>query len=370
MSLPSAIPVSQRYSMEKQTKILIMEHIPEDAERIELALEKTGLDFISRHIKTRAEYLNYLERGAEVIIADYSLPNNSAMKSLDILKEQGFDIPLIMVADAEYESQAEACLHQGAADFILKNKLTHLGPAVINALEKTKPPRQTEPRVDNAITAGTQVRLQKIFEETVDALAQVTESRDPFTAGHQKRVASLSYGIAYKLFSDNSHDSAEVLHLAGLVHDIGKVAVPIEILSKPTGITDLEMQVIKTHPRVGYDILKKIDFPWPIAEMVLQHHERLDGSGYPNRLKEKDIMMEARILGVTDVVEAICYPRSYRAALTIEQAMEEVSRYKGTLYDHDVADICMSIFKEAGFSFTRGLEQCDALRDANLAKQQ
>ena len=355
--------------MEKQTKILIMEHIPEDAERIELALEKTGLNFISRHIKTKAEYLNYLERGAEVIIADYELPNNSAMKSLDILKEQGLDIPLIMVADAENEDHAEECLSQGAADFILKDKLTHLGPAVINVLEKKNPGRQVEASADKSIPADTQARLQKIFEDTVHALAQVTESRDPFTAGHQKRVASLSYGIAYRLSPDNSHDSAEVLYLAGLVHDIGKVAVPIEILSKPTGITDLEMQVIKTHPKVGYDILKKIDFPWPIAEMVLQHHERLDGSGYPNRLKGKELMMEARILGVADVVEAICYPRSYRSALTIEQAMEEVSRHKGTLYDHDVADICTSIFKEAGFSFTRGLEQCDALRDSNLMRQ-
>jgi putative nucleotidyltransferase with HDIG domain len=362
--------VAERYRMEKQTKILIMEHIPEDAERIELALEKTGLNFVSRHVKTKAEYLNYLERGAEVIIADYSLPNNSAMKSLDILKEQGLDIPLIMVADADYEEHAEECLGQGAADFILKNKLTHLGPAVIHALEKKQSIQQVESRVEKELPADTQVRLRKIFEDTVHALAQVTESRDPFTAGHQKRVASLSYGIAYRLSPDNNHDSAEVLYLAGLVHDIGKVAVPIEILSKPTGITDLEMQVIKTHPKVGYDILRKIDFPWPIAEMVLQHHERLDGSGYPNRLKWKDIMMEARILGVADVVEAICYPRSYRSALTIEQAMEEVSKHKGTLYDHDVADICSSIFKEAGFSFTRGLEQCDALRDDNIRRHQ
>ena len=354
----------------KQTKILIMEHIPEDAERIELALVKTGLNFISRHIKTKSEYLNYLERGAEVIIADYGLPNNSAMKSLDILKEQGLAIPLIMVADADYEEHAEECLSQGAADFILKNKLTHLGPAVINVLEKKNPSRQVEARVDKSIVpADTQMRLQKIFEDTVQALASVTESRDPFTAGHQKRVASLSYGIAYSIFSGN-HDSAEVLYLAGLVHDIGKVAVPIEILSKPTGITELEMQVIKTHPKVGYDILKKIDFPWPIAEMALQHHERLDGSGYPNGLKWKEVMMEARILGVADVVEAICYPRSYRSALTIEQALEEVAKYKGTLYDQDVADVCISIFKESGFSFTRGLEKCDELRAANLRRQQ
>jgi HD-GYP domain-containing protein (c-di-GMP phosphodiesterase class II) len=199
-------------------------------------------------------------------------------------------------------------------------------------------------------------------------LASVTESRDPFTAGHQKRVASLSYGIAYNLLLKN-HDFAEALYLAGLVHDIGKVAIPIEILSKPTDITNLEMDIIKTHPQVGYDILKNIDFPWPIAQMVLQHHERLDGSGYPKGLKGKDIMLEARILGVADVVEAICYPRSYRAALTIEQAMEEIVKNKGTMYDPGVVDTCMAIFKETEFSFIRSLEKCDLLRDANIIRQ-
>lgn len=353
--------------MEKQVKMLIMEHIPEDAERIERVLEKSALNFTARHIKTKAEYLHYIKKGAEIIIADYGLPNNSAIQSLRILKEQGLNIPLIMVADPDAEVYGDECLMEGASDFILKNHLSHLAPAVIHALEKNKPKPQVEYEVTDSITTDTHTRLQKIFEDTVHALAFITESRDPFTAGHQNRVALLSYGIAYSVFPNN-HNSAEVLFLAGLVHDIGKVAVPIEILSKPTNPTDLEMQLIRTHPQVGYDILSKIDFPWPIAQMVLQHHERLDGSGYPNRLKGKDIVMEARILGVADIVEAMCYPRSYRSALTIEQAMEELKKFKGTLYDPDASDACMAIFKAAGFSFTRGLEKCDALREANLRR--
>jgi HD-GYP domain-containing protein (c-di-GMP phosphodiesterase class II) len=133
-----------------------------------------------------------------------------------------------------------------------------------------------------------------------------------------------------------------------------------------TDITDLEMSIIKTHPQIGYDILKNIDFPWPIAQMALQHHERMNGSGYPKGLKGKDIMMEARILGVADVVEAICYPRSYRSALTIEQAIEELIKNKETLYDSAVVDVCVSLFRKTGFSFIHSLELCETLREANI----
>jgi putative two-component system response regulator len=347
--------------MDKQLKILIMEHIPEDAERIQHALQKSGIDFISRQIKTKAEYLNYLDKTIDIIIADYDLPNDSAIKALEILYEREQDIPFIFVADAINEDQADDCIKQGAADFILKNHLSHLGPAVIHALEKKTPHPVIQSDSVKADIMDPHLRLQNIFEGMIDALALVTENRDPFTAGHQKRVASISYGIAYNVFS-KSHESAEALYLAGLVHDIGKIAVPIEILSKPTDISDLEMNIIKTHPQVGYDILKNIDFPWPIAQMVLQHHERLDGSGYPNGLQGKDIMIEARILGVADVVEAICYPRSYRAALTIEQAMEELMKKKTLLYDPVVVDVCMSLFRKTEFSFIRSLEICDTLR--------
>jgi putative two-component system response regulator len=351
--------------MDRQLRILILEHIPEDAERIQHALEKSGINFKSRLVKTKTEYLGYLEKELDVIIVDYDLPNLSAIKALQILNERKLDIPFIFVASAVSEDQAEHCIKRGAADFILKNRLSHLGPAVIHALEKKTPHLPIQRESVKAELTDTHLRLQKIFEDTIHALASVTESRDPFTAGHQNRVASLSYGIAYNIFL-KSHESAEALYLAGLVHDIGKIAVPIEILSKPTDVTDLEMDIIKTHPQVGYDILKNIDFPWPIAQMVLQHHERMDGSGYPKGLKGKDIMMESRILGVADVVEAICYPRSYRSALTIEQAMEELTKKKEILYDPAVVDVCISLFKKTEYSFIRTSEICDSLRDSNI----
>jgi putative two-component system response regulator len=371
--------------MDKQLKVLIMEHIPEDVELIQRALRKSGMNFVSRQVRTKTEYLNYLEKDIDVIIADYDLPNLTAIKALQILNEREQAIPFIFIASAISEDQADYCIKRGAADFILKNRLSHLGPAVIHALENKQTTshagpaiihaleeKQTTSHVEKSIVTteltDTHLRLQKVFEDTINALASVTESRDPFTAGHQNRVASLSYGIAYNIFLKN-HDSAEALYLAGLVHDIGKIAVPIEILSKPTDITNLEMSIIKTHPQVGYDILKNIDFPWPIAQTVLQHHERLDGSGYPKGLKGKDIMIEARILGVADVVEAICYPRSYRSALTIEQAMEEMRKNKGILYDATVVDICISIFQETEFSFIRSLEKCDSLRTDNIEKR-
>jgi putative two-component system response regulator len=357
--------------VDRQVKILILEHIPSDVERIQHVLDKSGIDFKSHLIKTRTEYLDYLEKIVDVVIADYDLPNLSGMKALQILKERNLDIPFIFIASAISEGQAADCISKGAADCILKNRLSHLGPAVLRAVEKKTSPTVQKDGVKANLKAdltNTHLRLQKIFEDTVHALASITESRDPFTAGHQKRVASISYGIGYNIFL-KSHEFAEALYLAGLVHDIGKIAVPFEILSKPTDITELEMNIIKTHPQVGYDILKNIDFPWPIAQIVLQHHERLNGSGYPKGLIGKDILMEARILGVADVVEAICYPRSYRSALTIEQAMEEIKKSQGTLYDPAVVETCISIFKETGYSFIRSLEICDSLRDANITKQ-
>ena len=364
--------------MDRQLRVLILEHIPEDAESIQRAIERTGIDFVARLVRTRAEYQYYLEKEVDIVIADYDLPNDSAVIALQILRERKPGIPFIFVADNVSQGLAASCMQLGAADCIQKNRLSQLGSTVLRVLDRTPsspptPPKQMTPPPQSPVVPGnpeviditdTHLRLQKIFEDTINALASVTESRDPFTAGHQKRVASISYGIAYSIFQKR-HEQAETIYLAGLIHDIGKVAVPIEILSKPTDLTDLEMNLMKTHPMVGYNILKKIDFPWPIADMVLQHHERLNGSGYPNQLKGKEIIMGARILGVADVVEAICFPRSYRSALTIEQAMEELSKKKETYYDPAVVDVCTSLFKRTEFSFTRSLELCDALRTSN-----
>jgi len=192
-------------------------------------------------------------------------------------------------------------------------------------------------------------KLLKSMEEVIDALASTLEIRDPYTAGHQRRVADLARAIALEVNLSDSETRG--VYLAALIHDIGKIQVPTEILSKPGKLMSAEFDMIKTHPQGGYDILKKVDFPWPIAEIVLQHHERLDGSGYPCGLKGKEILMEAKIIAVADTVEAMSFHRPYRAALGKEKALDEISTHRGTLYDPDAVDACLKLFREKGFKF-------------------
>ena len=192
-------------------------------------------------------------------------------------------------------------------------------------------------------------QLQDSLEDTMRAIAAIVEMRDPYTAGHQVRVADLAAAIAKQI--GLSEEQAHVIHLAGTVHDLGKINVPAEILSKPGKLTDLEFGLIKVHPQAGYDILKGIDFPWPIAQMVLQHHERLDGSGYPQGLKGDAILLEARILAVADVVEAISAHRPYRPGLGIDVAMEEITKNREIFYDPQAVDACVALFREQGYSF-------------------
>ncbi|MDD5384135.1 MAG: PAS domain S-box protein [Gallionella sp.] len=209
----------------------------------------------------------------------------------------------------------------------------------------------TRQQRDNALVKNQEqlVQLHKSLEDTVRAMAAIVEMRDPYTAGHQARVADLATAIAKQI--GLPEEQVHGIHLAGTVHDLGKINVPAEILSKPGKITDIERSLIKIHPQAGYDILKGIDFPWPIAQMVLQHHERFDGSGYPQGLKGDQIIIEARILCVADVVEAISAHRPYRAGLGIEAALEEITKNCGVFYDPQVVDACLTLFRERGYSF-------------------
>ncbi len=187
-------------------------------------------------------------------------------------------------------------------------------------------------------------KLSLLFDEIVTAMSDLVETRDPYTAGHQRKVANLSVFIGKEM--GLSEDKLKALKYAGLTHDIGKIAIPSEILTKPSRLTDLEYEMIKKHPEIGYKILKDIDFPWPVAEIVYEHHERLDGSGYPRGLKDGEILFEARILAVADVVEAMSSHRPYRPALGIEAALKEIKENRGKLYDPDVVDACLSVFKK------------------------
>jgi putative nucleotidyltransferase with HDIG domain len=191
--------------------------------------------------------------------------------------------------------------------------------------------------------------LRTTVGAVISTLALTVEIRDPYTAGHQHRVSDLSRAIATKL--GLPADKIEGLRMSGIVHDIGKIFVPAEILNKPGKLMDIEFNLIKHHAQAGYNILKQIEFPWPIADIVLQHHERCDGSGYPCGLKGNVISIEAKILSIADVVEAITSMRPYRAALGIDVALEEIARYKGTRYDEDAVNACISVFSEDGFEF-------------------
>lgn len=193
-----------------------------------------------------------------------------------------------------------------------------------------------------------QDQVRKTLESTIQAIAATVEMRDPYTAGHERRVAELAAAIAREMGLPESR--VEGVRVAGTIHDLGKIQVPAEILSKPRDLSDIEFSLIKTHPLMGYNILKDIDFPWPVAQMVLQHHERLDGSGYPSGLKGKQILLESRILAVADTVEAMASHRPYRAGLGVQAALDEISAGSGKLYDPDVVDACVRLFRTRGYS--------------------
>ncbi|MDD8021028.1 MAG: PAS domain S-box protein [Acidobacteriota bacterium] len=191
--------------------------------------------------------------------------------------------------------------------------------------------------------------LRRSLNSTINVIALTVEARDPFTSGHQRRVADLARTIATEMGLPK--DSVEAIRSAAIIHDLGKIHVPADILNKPSKLSEIEYKFIKSHPRVAYDILKDIEFPWPVAKIIYQHHERWNGSGYPQGLSGKNILPEARILAVADVVEAMASHRPYRPPLGIEKALEELRENKGKLYDPDVVDACFRVFKEKHYAF-------------------
>jgi PAS domain S-box-containing protein len=202
--------------------------------------------------------------------------------------------------------------------------------------------KRTEQKLQNTLDS-----LRKAFGTTIQVMVSAVETRDPYTAGHQRRSADLARAIATEM--GLPHEKIEGIRVAGSIHDIGKLSIPAEILSKPTRLTELEFSLIKEHARQGYEMLRDVESPWPLAEIVYQHHERMDGSGYPRSLKGDEIIMEARILAVSDAVESMASHRPYRPAIGLNAALEEIEKNKGILYDADAVDACLRLFREEGF---------------------
>lgn len=461
--------------MEKELRVLILEDTSTDAELIEHELRKAGLVFISKRVDTQATFTQALDEfRPDIVLSDYHLPEFDGLAALKIMQREHAEVPVIMVTGALPDIEAVELIHAGARDYVLKDRLARLAPAVQRALSVEQGVRARKaaenalreseekfrslvestsdwiweinelavytyanPRVSELLgysaeeivgktpyslmTPDEAARMQAIFGpimvarkpfrllentaihkngklvimeasgtpvfdgsgnfrgyrginrditerrqaeeerqasakkleqtllQTIAAVAATVETRDPYTAGHQRRVTVLVSAIAKEM--NLAANVIRGLDLAATIHDLGKLHLPAEILSKPGKLLPIEFELIKSHPEAGYNIIKDVQFPWPIAQMVRQHHERLDGSGYPQGLKGDQIMQEARILAVADVVEAMSSHRPYRPALGVDAALEEISNKRGLTYDPAVVDVCIGLFREKGFSF-------------------
>jgi len=307
-----------------------------------------------------SEARRYLERGSfKLILCDINMPGESGIEFIRDVVREFPETATVMVTVMDDPMIADNALDIGVYDYIIKPfESNSVLISVANALRRRqleidnrKYSEQLEKMVADRTAAleESMRKLRKALEGSVQAMARTVETRDPYTAGHQQRVADLATAIAGEMGFSEDHVAG--IRMAGQIHDLGKISVPAEILSKSGPISDIEFSLIKAHPKGGYDILSSIEFPWPIALMVLQHHERMDGSGYPSGLTGDRILMEARILGVADVVEAMASHRPYRPALGIEKAMEEIRSQKDRLYDPEVVEVCLRLFESHRFSF-------------------
>ena len=331
------------------TNILIVDDEESIRHLIRQILEPKGYTCILAADTTEAR--DCLEKqNFELILCDINMPGESGLDFIQDVLPRHQDTAAVMVTGADDPIIAEAALELGVYDYIIKpfnpNRVLITVSNTFRRRDLEIANRAYRENLELMVAERTE-KLEKALDGIVRATAKTVEMRDPYTAGHQKRVAELSSVIAREM--GLSENQIEGIHMAGLIHDLGKISVPAEILSKPGQLTEIEFDLIKTHPQVGYDILNEIEFPWPIAQIVLQHHEKMNNSGYPQGLCGEDILMEARILCVADVVEAMASHRPYRPALGIDKALQEISQNTRILYDTEVVDNCLRLFKEKDF---------------------
>jgi hypothetical protein len=234
-----------------------------------------------------------------------------------------------------------------------RNLLIEMATDISFALDNFAREAERRQAVETARTAEEQIRrhlfqLENAFMHTVLVATNLSELRDPYTAGHERRVGEIAKAIAIELGLDENRIKG--IEISGYLHDLGKITIPLEILSKPGKLSEIEFMLIQGHPLASYNVLKNAEFPWSVAEIALQHHERLDGSGYPQGLKDDEILLDARILAVADVVEAMASHRPYRPGLGIDRALAELERGRGTIYDPVVTEVCLRLFREKGYT--------------------
>ncbi len=298
---------------------------------------------IAENAKQGLEVLDAAQ--VDVVITDIRMPGLSGIEFTQIVKLK-YKSDVIVITGYAEDFTYEEVMEKGASDFIQKPVgMEELGLRLKRVLRE----RAVLEERNQAVEELEEIlkKLKRTVEGIVHAMALTVETRDPYTAGHQTAVAALASAVGNHM--GLSRNQIEGISTAGLIHDIGKISVPAEILNKPGKLTDPEFNLIKEHPKVGYEILKRIEFPWPIADIVFQHHERMNGSGYPLGLSGEEILLEARILAAADVVEAMAAHRPYRPGLGIDKALEELLSNRAILYDPDVVDACLAVFKAKDF---------------------
>ena len=295
----------------------------------------------------------------DVVVSDIIMPELKGTELLKMLHRESEGIQVILVTGEPTVDTASEAVRSGAYDYLSKPVSGNYLQKVVANAAKMKALHDEKEQLEKE-NQKYRKHLEEIVQERTAALSDsllgiikaisvTVEKRDPYTAGHQFRVANLTKAISREM--GLSEELTEGGFQAGFIHDIGKISVPAEILAKPGKLLDEEYTLIKRHSQTGYDILKTIKFPWPIQDIVLQHHERIDGTGYPRGLSGGDILLEAKILAVADTVEAMSSHRPYRPSLGVEKALEEIQQKRGALFDENVVEACLRLFQEKGFEF-------------------
>jgi putative two-component system response regulator len=333
--------------------------VDDNATNIDLLVGSLKDDYRLGIAKKGSAALEYVEKfHPDLILLDIMMPEMDGYEVCARLKAnpETSSIPVIFLTAMQDTTNKTRGFEAGAVDYITKpfhiaevkaRIQTHL------MLEEMKAQLRAQNVLLEQKVEEKTAELQQMLNGSICSMAQMVEIRDPYTAGHQQRVALLACAIAEKM--GLSTHIIEGIRIAGILHDVGKIRIPVSILSRAGQLLDAEHEVIKIHPQISFEILKNIPFPWPVAHMVFQHHERLDGSGYPLGLKGDDILLEARILAVADVVEAKSSFRPYRPALGIEVALDEIRQGRGVIYDSDAVDVCLELFTKEKFAFDYSL---------------
>jgi len=329
--------------------------VDDNSTNIDLLVNTLKDDFRLGIAKNGPKALDYIEKKLpDLILLDIMMPGMNGYEVCSRLKavSRTKDVPVIFITAMSEAGDKTQGFELGAVDYITKpfhatevkaRVQTHL------SLKKMREELSSQNVILEQKVEEKTAQLQEMLGATIKAMAMMVETRDPYTAGHQQRVAQLACAIAKKM--GLSKDQISAIRFAGILHDIGKIRIPTSILNRSGKLLDAEFDMIRIHPKVGYDLLKNIPSPWPFAQIVLQHHELLDGSGYPKHLKGDEIMQESKILTVADVTEAESSYRPYRPALGIEFALEDIRKNRGKLYDSDAVDACLELFQQDNFKF-------------------